>query len=500
MIHLNHDLKTYVSDHLDVASLTLCGSVCKEWRQYFDHHIDQYYSEVKGWIVSEQQLLNNQQVVDYQGPQFEDFCFVPDMGLMFKLSFVIDASKNRRLVLQLITFHRLNKILLIDLPKDFKDESKCIYYSFELFWDQGAKVAMTTFKDYYLTIDLSNLVNINHEFIKRTKNNKRFKQRFSNWYDQKIHKVFDHRNESNVMTVKQSKTHISFKCGSKKATMMPYNYPHNKSIITFGNKHEFTMLIAYDKCTIFDSRNPSAYQILHQKIKNICSFYYDDESRCLNLITSNMLIQFTMDDKHQWSVSSQPKKESVDWIFGKWCQRQKRFIHFKPSMITNDAFVLDNWIKVTKPHHLRIKDILQLKEGDEIELIQLDRNVHDTCENANPYSTIVPAESFFRDSLATYTHRSGMSGVMDFQDAGFVDQTFEFHVNYEPGCWYPFNNGALPLSDPQGFLDLGSKGGWKWEQFPSETRIGWRGPMIKKSLIKDLHDVYWLPNDPTLLH
>ena len=63
---------------------------------------------------------------------------------------------------------------------------------------------------------------------------------------------------------------------------------------------------------------------------------------------------------------------------------------------------------------------------------------------------------------------------------------------YQKNNWYPLNNnGKLGKKDRQGFADFKDKAGLHYSEFTKSTPLGFRGPMIKYSSLKDLPKVYW---------
>lgn len=56
-----------------------------------------------------------------------------------------------------------------------------------------------------------------------------------------------------------------------------------------------------------------------------------------------------------------------------------------------------------------------------------------------------------------------------------IEGPFTFDIEYKKDNWYPLVNGYLPEKDSQKH----------WSEFPKNTHIGARGPMIKwKDLVK----------------
>ena len=62
---------------------------------------------------------------------------------------------------------------------------------------------------------------------------------------------------------------------------------------------------------------------------------------------------------------------------------------------------------------------------------------------------------------------------------------FEFHIEYKKGYWYPLKDGNLPHEDPQGIFDLSSIVRKKWTEYDENTKVGWRGPMLKWKFVEE---------------
>jgi len=146
------------------------------------------------------------------------------------------------------------------------------------------------------------------------------------------------------------------------------------------------------------------------------------------------------------------------------------------------------FIQETDPFHLRIDDIIKLNPGDQIDVLCLDRNIFDTTSH-NEENIVMSVKKFFQASYqGTYTHVTGLKGTFKFTNIDYEDQNFEFHIEWKKDNWYPLKNGKLE-SDEQ-FIFPSEFENRSWESFSSETRIGWRGPMILKKWYKYLPKVY----------
>jgi hypothetical protein len=173
-----------------------------------------------------------------------------------------------------------------------------------------------------------------------------------------------------------------------------------------------------------------------------------------------------------------------------------------------------NWSKIAHDDYaLTIGDIKNLKPGDQLKVLSMNRNIWDGTLNKKQQGRPYEPEYFFRNEWAIYVHDKDLTGRMlffAFECEKFgLDQTiseldpdtispdkicqpnFEFDLEYKPCCWYPLHDGYLPESDPQGF----SKFPWKekrhWTSFPDTTRVGWRGPFIRWDKLKSMPNILY---------
>jgi len=175
-----------------------------------------------------------------------------------------------------------------------------------------------------------------------------------------------------------------------------------------------------------------------------------------------------------------------------------------------------NWKESSRKHWLQIKDIKKLSKGDKIKLLVLDRNIVDILDSKVKYNKIYKPNKFFAFNWAIYTHNKDLQGEIFYSwqqeeidkkninnqkggnstyVIGSIDNTkpykFEFDINYTKGLWFPLEKGYLPAKGDFGenLLDGKRK---KWNKFPNDTYIGWRGPMILWKNLDKLPDIYHL--------
>lgn len=153
--------------------------------------------------------------------------------------------------------------------------------------------------------------------------------------------------------------------------------------------------------------------------------------------------------------------------------------------------------KATRPHHITIRDVLELKVGDPVTFLCFDRNVWDLVLKEDPEEKdyVTPADLFFATGYhLTFERTEGLAGiaVMSAGDEKMgAMEPFEFHIEYAPGYWYPLRDNHLPMQDPQGLGSFHYDAPKHWNTFPENTRVGWRGPMIRQSVLEESPAIVW---------
>jgi len=162
-----------------------------------------------------------------------------------------------------------------------------------------------------------------------------------------------------------------------------------------------------------------------------------------------------------------------------------------------DGLELGKWIEDTKPFHLRINDVMDFKEGQEIMFLVMDRNLYDiACEDDG--NILFQPKHFFGLNTATYTHSRDLKGTIVYHWAqeNSPEYPFEFEIEYAPGNWYPLTDGHLPARDPQEMAPFDYDEPKPYTDFPVDTRLGWRGPMMKWDDLDIQPDVFWHDDTP----
>jgi len=185
--------------------------------------------------------------------------------------------------------------------------------------------------------------------------------------------------------------------------------------------------------------------------------------------------------------------------------------------LENKGLYWQIWKNETRNKWLTIKDIQNLKKGQEIKILLLDRNVDDrfeTDENIKPNKLYKP-KKFFNSCWAVYKHIKDLKGEIFYQwqeekikkfnsnqkgGSTFKVENrhnnskpyeFEFEIEYKHNNWHPLENGFLPAKNyfRKNLLDGKKK---KWDKFPKNTKVGFRGPMILWEDLDKLPNIYYL--------
>lgn len=150
---------------------------------------------------------------------------------------------------------------------------------------------------------------------------------------------------------------------------------------------------------------------------------------------------------------------------------------------------IHTWIK-DKSKHITIQDVLNLKSNEELNLLCIDRNFYDLVDH-NIGNGPVKYDEFFKKSYKLkYLHVHGCYGQGQFNNS--VPKKFNFELEFNDHlCWYPVNDdGILPDVNILG-RQLKTSHGHNFRDYPSDTRMGWRGPMIRINEIDKENDEFY---------
>jgi len=189
-------------------------------------------------------------------------------------------------------------------------------------------------------------------------------------------------------------------------------------------------------------------------------------------------------------------------------------IHRNSSMTEPSiSYDYSEWKKtISVPAHLTIQDILDLEPNESIDLVSLDRNDLDHLDYAqyveggeSPYDfldgqCIVFTKGSDKDSIRGtwnngYFNRYELDEFKwkQYRDISEFERTNTFlEINYDSNSWYPLNDdGKLPDQGvKQNWIAKGYRDGKSWTEFPTTTRLGWRGPAIPINRLKSLPNIH----------
>lgn len=153
----------------------------------------------------------------------------------------------------------------------------------------------------------------------------------------------------------------------------------------------------------------------------------------------------------------------------------------------SDALCPRTWYRKAEEYGLTIEDVLDFEPGEEVELLLLHRNIFDGTLDPKinkPKYKYTPTH-FFRNEKWIYTHKKDLRGSLRLANTTIETRDFEWELEISDynatdkdiGAlrWYPLENGKMgPLKNK------------KWNTFPKDTLVGWRGPALYWANLKDL--------------
>lgn len=140
-----------------------------------------------------------------------------------------------------------------------------------------------------------------------------------------------------------------------------------------------------------------------------------------------------------------------------------------------------DFVKISSPYHMKIKDVLNLPIGKPVCIFFLDRNMFDlSCDvKYNKINVPTKPSHFFKNGYyIEFTRRLGIFGTWKWTYDNHIDEGREFDIKLSNGIWYPLNSGHI-LKQKETFFDIPKKFINKhYTKLPVNTYIGWRGPMM----------------------
>ena len=160
---------------------------------------------------------------------------------------------------------------------------------------------------------------------------------------------------------------------------------------------------------------------------------------------------------------------------------------------SSSALTLTDWIEYTKSNHLTIQTISEMTPGETRKFLCLDRNVYDLASKSS--TPLLPKDFFHANYFVTYTHDNDLYGTTTFEWDGEAQDTdpFEFEIEYNNDTWFPLKRGIVTQYSGDAWreghpVDLKKV---HWTEYPTTTRIGWRGPMIPTDCLETMPKVLY---------
>ena len=149
----------------------------------------------------------------------------------------------------------------------------------------------------------------------------------------------------------------------------------------------------------------------------------------------------------------------------------------------------EGFCQSSREYHLTIKDVLNFPIGEKQRIFFLDRNMFDmSCrDDMNEINTPIKPSHFFRHGYyIDFVRNEGILGDWCWVDGKTyrnVDNNRELDIDLG-SLWYPLKESKVPIGDRQEIFKIPKEyKGKHYTQIPSNTRLGWRGPMI---LVKNM--------------
>ncbi len=135
------------------------------------------------------------------------------------------------------------------------------------------------------------------------------------------------------------------------------------------------------------------------------------------------------------------------------------------------ALSSSEWLEATIRYHISIRDILSVERNSSINLFCMDRSILKSRGVA--HSPRKPS-IFFKDAhFVTFTKLEGIRGRWLFNSNPRTTYLQEFYVYIrETGEWAMLREDRVFHSREKKYI------GMHYSEFPDDTRIGWRGPMM----------------------
>ena len=140
-----------------------------------------------------------------------------------------------------------------------------------------------------------------------------------------------------------------------------------------------------------------------------------------------------------------------------------------------------NWLIKTEDYHIRKNDILNMKEGEKIDVLLLDRDIFENIGLDIPLYHKYRANVFFKDNKATFAKgNKGLNGTLYFTNYN-LHKRVELHIEYKKNVFHETVDGKLKACHC-----LSHESDETFDNY----RVGWKGPMIPWKYINELPHIY----------
>jgi hypothetical protein len=144
-----------------------------------------------------------------------------------------------------------------------------------------------------------------------------------------------------------------------------------------------------------------------------------------------------------------------------------------------------NWLIKTENFHMRKNDILNMQEGEKIDVLLLDRDVFENIGLDIPLYHKYRANVFFKDNKATFVKgNTGLNGTLHFTNYN-LRKRVELHIEYKKNVFHEIIDGKLKPCQC-----LNHEGDENFDLEKDNYRVGWKGPMIPWKHINELPHIY----------
>jgi hypothetical protein len=153
-----------------------------------------------------------------------------------------------------------------------------------------------------------------------------------------------------------------------------------------------------------------------------------------------------------------------------------------------NIFDIDEWfMNNARDKHIELKSLYELAQNNEEKMINItpiDRNFSDYLyyeekknnQFINAYDLL---KNYCYSGILRFNHES--KNILNIETKTRLDTSWDFclDIEYKTNCWYPLSsNGTINVDPDEGIID-DFNNNYSLSDYPDNTRIGWRGPMVK---------------------